>query len=84
MSRKNSNASYGPRIVPLQRISERVGVPIKPIMHLPEPDEPEIDHIVETNEMISGNGIRTKKGVWDGLSPGKLRASWAPRGGEQV
>jgi hypothetical protein len=71
MSRKNRNASYGPRIVPLQKIAERTGVPIKPIIHLPEPDD-------ET-EPAGGNGIHTKRGVWEDMNIGKLRASWTPR-----
>jgi hypothetical protein len=60
--------------VPLQKIAERAGVPIKPIIHLPEPDD-------ETEPAGgNGNGIKTKKNVWEGLSPGKLRASWTPKG----
>ena len=71
MPRKNNR--HGSRAMPLQRIAERVGVPVKKIIcHLPEPDEPEP---VETSD------IRTKKRVWDDIRPGKVRAIYTPRGG---
>jgi len=70
----HKNRRTTPRIMPLNKISERVGVPIKQVaVHLPEEEiEP---------DLTGGNSIRTKKGVWDNISPGKLRASYTPRGG---
>lgn len=68
----------GPRAMPLQKIAERCGVPVaqpKPIIiaHLPPPDEG-----VEPK----GSEIRLKKRPWDdGISIGKLRAAYSPRGG---
>ena len=64
------NISDIPMHKPQLRIAEDIGV--KVIAHLPPPDEG-----VEPK----GSEIRTKKRVWDGISIGKLRASYTPRGG---
>jgi len=63
----------GPRIVPLGKIAERVGVPVKRVtVHLPEPDEP---------EPVENTDIRTRRRVWEDIRPSKLRASYTPGGG---
>jgi len=71
MPRKNNR--HGPRAMPLNKISERVGVPIKQVaVHLPEPDEP---------EPAQSNDIKTKRNPWGyDTNIGKLRASWDGRG----
>lgn len=76
MPRKNNRQGTSCRAMSLNMISERVGVPVaqpKPIIraHLPEPDEP---------EPVESNGIRTRRGVWDDIRPGRVRCCYDGRG----
>jgi len=70
MPRKHNR--HGTRAMPLQKIAERVGLPVKRVVvHLPEPDEP---------EPVESNDIRTIRGYWnEDISVGKLRTSYDGR-----